>query len=65
MRPAVGRLILTIALFVGWLVYLGFLVLCRPHTPDNLRGAFAGRPVTVSRPQILVSMLDVVAPRGQ
>ncbi|HWG46102.1 MAG TPA: hypothetical protein VN688_25295 [Gemmataceae bacterium] len=61
MKPTVGRLLVTIALFVGWLVYLGFLVLCRPHTPDGLRGAFEGRAVTVSRPQILVSMLDVVA----
>jgi hypothetical protein len=61
MRPILGRLLLTIALFVGWLVYLGFLVLCRPHTPDGLRGAFVGQSLTVSRPQVLVSMLDVVA----
>jgi hypothetical protein len=54
MRPAVGRLILTIALFVGWLGYLGYLVQCRPHTSD-------GRPLTLSRPQFLVSTVDVVA----
>ncbi len=54
MRPAVGRLVLTAGLFVAWLGYLGYLVLCRPHTPD-------GRPLTLSRPQFLVSMLDIVA----
>jgi hypothetical protein len=54
MKPAVGRLILTVALFAGWLGYLGYLVVCRPHTPD-------GRPLTLSRPQFLVSMLDVIA----
>jgi hypothetical protein len=44
----------TIALFGGWLGYLGYLVYCRPHTTD-------GRPLTLSRPQFLVSMVDVVA----
>jgi hypothetical protein len=61
MKPALARLVLTIALFAGWLGYLGYLVVCRPHTPEGLRGAFDGRPLTLSRPQIFVSMLDVVA----
>jgi len=52
--PQVGRLIVTAVLFVGWLGYLGYLVYSRPHTPD-------GRPLALSRPQFLVSMLDVVA----
>jgi hypothetical protein len=61
MKPAVGRVLLTAALFVGWLGYLGYLVVCGPHTPDGLRGAFEGRPLALSRPQFLVSMLDVRA----
>lgn len=60
MKPAVARLWLMVALFVAWMGYLTFLVVCRPHTPDGLRGAFEGRPLTLSRPQILVSMLDIV-----
>jgi hypothetical protein len=61
MKPAVGRLLVTIALFAGWLGYLGYLVLCRPHAPAGLRGAFEGQPLTLSRPQFLVSTVDVVA----
>lgn len=61
MRPTLARLLLTAILFLGWLGYLGYLVVCRPHTPDGLRGAFEGRPLTLSCPQILVSTLDVVA----
>jgi hypothetical protein len=61
MKPVAARLILTAALFCAWLGYLGYLVVCRPHTPGGLRGAFEGRPLTLSRPQFLVSMLDVVA----
>jgi hypothetical protein len=61
MKPAAGRLILTVVLFLGWLGYLGYLVLCGPHTPDGVRGALIGRPLTLSRPQFLVSMLDIVA----
>ncbi len=61
MKPAVGRLIVTAALFAAWLGYLGYLVVCRPHTPGGLRGAFEGRPLTLSRPQFLVSTLDVIA----
>lgn len=61
MKPAMGRLLVTAALFVVWLGYLGYLVLCRPHTPGGLRGAFEGRPLTLSRPQVLVSAVDVIA----
>ena len=61
MRPAVGRLVVTVLLFAGWLGYLGYLVVCRPHTPGDLVGAFDGQPLTLSRPQFLVSMLHVVA----
>jgi hypothetical protein len=61
MKPAVARLLLTVALFVAWLGYLGYLVVCRPHTPPGLGGAFVGRPLTLSQPQFLVSSLDVVA----
>lgn len=61
MRPVVGRLLVTAALFLVWLGYLGYLVLCRPHTPGGLRGAFNGRPLTLSRPQFLVSAVDVIA----
>ena len=61
MKRAVERLILTAVLFLGWLGYLGYLVMCRPHTPGGLLGAFEGRPLTLSRPQFLISSLDVVA----
>jgi hypothetical protein len=61
MKPKVARVILTVILFLGWLSYLSYLVVCRPHTPGGLRGAFEGRPLTLSRPQFLVSTLDVVA----
>jgi hypothetical protein len=54
MKPPAWRLLLTVALFVGWLGYLAYLVWSRPHTPD-------GRPLVLSQPQFLVSMLDVVA----
>jgi hypothetical protein len=61
MKPPVARLLVVAALFVAWLGYLGYLVLCRPHTPDGLRGAFEGRPLTLARPQFLVSAVDVIA----
>lgn len=61
MKPQAARLMVMAALFLGWLGYLGYLVVCRPHTPNGLRGAFVGRAVTLSRPQILVSTLDIVA----
>ncbi len=54
MKPAAGRLLLTALLFIGWLCYLGYLVSTRPRTP-------AGQPLVLSRPQILVSTLDILA----
>jgi hypothetical protein len=54
MKPAVGRLLLLVVLFGGWLAYLGYLVYTRPHTAG-------GQPLVLSRPQFLVSTLDVIA----
>ncbi len=48
------RLVLCSAAFLGWLGYLGFLVLTRPQRAD-------GAPLVVSRPQVLASQLDVIA----
>ncbi len=61
MKPMLVRLMLTVALFFAWLGYLGYLVVCRPHAPAGLSGAFLGRPLTLSQPQFLVSTLDLVA----
>jgi hypothetical protein len=62
-RPGVGRLLLTALLFVGWLGYLGYLVATRPLTVDDFRQRFwdGGQPLVLSRPQLLVSDLDVIA----
>ena len=54
MKPSVFRLILTSALFAGWLGYLGFQVATRPHTAT-------GQPLVLSHPQILASEIDVIA----
>jgi hypothetical protein len=53
MRPAVVRLLVAALLFAGWVGYLVYLVATTPRTP-------AGTPLVLSRPQILVSDLDVV-----
>jgi hypothetical protein len=53
MSPLVWRLVLAAVLFVGWLGYLGWQVLTRP--------TMNGRPLVVSRPQVLASQLDVIA----
>jgi hypothetical protein len=53
MKPAAGRLLITAFLFVGWLAYLGYLVATRPISDGKL--------VVLSRPQALVSDLDVIA----
>jgi hypothetical protein len=53
MRLAAWRLVLMIALFAGWLGYLGYLIGSRPIAN--------GRSLVLSRPQLLVSTLDVVA----
>lgn len=53
MRPTVVRLLVAALLFAGWLGYLVYLVRAFPRTPAN-------SPFVLSRPQILVSELDVV-----
>ncbi len=53
MKPTAVRLLLAGALFAAWIGYLGYQVLTRPVS--------AGQPLVVSRPQVLVSDLDVVA----
>lgn len=53
MKPALVRLLLVSALFLGWLGYLGVLVATRPVTAG-------GWPLVVSQPQILTSQLDII-----
>jgi hypothetical protein len=48
MKPAVGFLVLTAALFLGWIGWLAYLV------------ATARPPVVLSRPQFLASTVDVI-----
>lgn len=52
MKPAAWRLVVTALLFFGWIGYLGYLV------------AETRNPIILSRPQFLVSSLDVVATRN-
>ncbi len=52
-QPAVWRLILCAILFIAWMLYLALLVLTRPQPATG--------PRLLSRPQALVSKLDVVA----
>ncbi len=54
MKPVVFRLVLTAALFIAWMGYLGFQVATRPQTAT-------GAPLVLSRPQILTSQIDVIA----
>jgi hypothetical protein len=53
MRPIVLRFVAMAALFAVWIAYLGYLVAFRPQSPNGL-------PIILSRPQFLVSTLDVV-----
>lgn len=53
-RPAVLRLVLVAALFLGWLGYLAYLVWTLPP------GGSDHRPPLLSRPQLLISPLDVI-----
>jgi hypothetical protein len=55
MKPAVARLALAALLFVCWIGYLAYQVVTLPRTPT-------GQPLVLSRPQLLVSDLDVLAP---
>jgi hypothetical protein len=54
MKPAVVRLALAALLFACWIGYLAYQVATLPRTPT-------GQPLVVSRPQVLVSDLDVIA----
>src|SRR5438128_1430645 len=54
LHPAVLRLIAVALVFAAWIGYLVYLVATRPVTAD-------GAPLVLSRPQILVSELDVIA----
>jgi hypothetical protein len=60
MKAARVRLALTLAVFLAWLGYLGYLVAERPAkrlASDSEDGEF----VILSRPQLLVSDIDVIA----
>jgi hypothetical protein len=54
MKPAAVRLLISALLFCGWIGYLLYLVLTLPTAPN-------GQPIVLSRPQFLVSDLDVIA----
>jgi hypothetical protein len=60
MTAARVRLALTIVLFVGWLSYLGYLVYDRPERRSAGEHGEA-EFVVLSRPQIIVSDIDLVA----
>ncbi len=53
MRPVVLRFVAMAVLFAVWLAYLSYLVVTLPKSPNGL-------PPILSRPQFLVSDLDVV-----
>lgn len=53
MRPVVLRFVAMLVLFALWIGYLYYLVLTLPNSPNGL-------PPILSRPQFLVSDLDVV-----
>jgi hypothetical protein len=52
------RLLLTVALFAGWLGYLAYQVATRPKVQIDAETAL---PLVVSHPQALASEVDVVA----
>lgn len=53
MRPVVQRFVAVAVLFAVWIAYLAYLVWTLPKSPNDL-------PPILSRPQFLVSDLDVV-----
>lgn len=57
MKPAPWRLVLAAALFTAWIGWLGYLVWSLKSSVP----AGATQPVVLSRPQFLVSSLDVIA----
>jgi hypothetical protein len=54
LNPAALRLAAVAVVFIGWIAYLVYLVVTLPHTRT-------GAPLVLSRPQILVSEVDVIA----
>ncbi len=54
LHPAVLRLVAVALLFAAWIGYLVYLVVTLPHTAT-------GAPLIVSRSQVLVSEVDVIA----
>jgi hypothetical protein len=52
-NPQKVRLILAAVLFAAWMGYLSYLVYALPKSPNSL-------PIVLSRPQILVSEVDVI-----
>src|SRR5436309_107611 len=57
MKPAVRRLVLAAALFLAWMGWLVYLVASmKSAVPPG-----APAPIVLSRPQFLVSSLDVIA----
>ena len=53
MKPNRLKLLLALTLFLSWICYLGFLVI---HTTRGIDG----KPVRLSRPQFLISQLDLI-----
>jgi hypothetical protein len=53
MKPARLRLVVTAVLFIGWIGYLIFLVVESRQSPT-------GKPIVLSRPQLLVSDFDFI-----
>jgi hypothetical protein len=53
MKPARLRLVVTAVLFFGWIGYLIFLVVESRQSPT-------GKPIVLSRPQLLVSDFDFI-----
>jgi hypothetical protein len=56
MKPATLRLILAAGLFAAWIGYLAYLAVTAGTQPITREG-----PIILSRPQFLVSDLDVIA----
>jgi hypothetical protein len=54
-NPKLLRLVLAAALFAAWMGYLSYLVYALPRPPKG-----SDLPIVLSRPQILVSKIDVV-----
>jgi hypothetical protein len=59
MRPPAVRLLIAVVVFLLWIGYLAYQVLTRPTVPPG--EPLTGRPLVLSRPQIMLSRLDVLA----